>query len=302
VDTSAGMPVQTNIRTSSAWGKNLSAAEADALTTAVMVMGLEKAKAFISGSEMKERGIEFMFLYENTAKNDKKTYEIVTNMHKKDVNVINTAYKLCGYLNGDGEFVYKTYRQNNLWIWITLGVTALAAAVFGVTYYYKTHYITVGKKTESTAQKLKRQKLFLKKDIIVYAAVAALAVVLFVAFVFIPNKTELTELHIYRQSVLIYAYDFKTKTGEVIAPDYKDNITVDESGGKIRIRVQVDGRYNIVEIDGKKAVVEDANCSRRKDCVHAFAPITGGNQAIVCHPHSLRIVGVGENENMILNG
>ena len=84
IDPATGKPVQTGIMSATVIGG--SAAEADALTTALMAMGREKACEFIK-TYLKDR--KAVFTYDNG-----EFYEIVTNIPKQELSNIDDRYTL----------------------------------------------------------------------------------------------------------------------------------------------------------------------------------------------------------------
>ena len=100
ISAETGKPIDTDICTACIVGG--SAAENDALTTAVCVMGKERAIEFIT-EELKDKQAFFVWENAQTGK-----YEIIANCEKSEI-TLNTAangFVLCGYMQ-DGTFVYE---------------------------------------------------------------------------------------------------------------------------------------------------------------------------------------------------
>ena len=87
------------------------------------------------------------------------------------------------------------------------------------------------------------------------------------------------------------------------SPDsYAQYLTIEKVGEKTIITISYDGHKNVIEIEKNKAKMIEANCSNTKECVNSFAPITNGNQTILCDVSHVKIVGVSQGESLILNG
>lgn len=93
-DPTTGKPVQTGIMTATVIGG--AAAEGDALTTAIMAMGKERAVQFINDM-LSDRKVTFT--YDNGG-----NYEIITNIPEDEITVINEEFKIVNTLS-DGKIV-----------------------------------------------------------------------------------------------------------------------------------------------------------------------------------------------------
>lgn len=93
-DPTTGKPVQTGIMSATVIGG--SAAEDDALTTAIMAMGKERAVQFIN-EKLSDRKV--VFTYDNNG-----NYEIITNMPEGDYTVLNSKFTVVSTLS-DGKIV-----------------------------------------------------------------------------------------------------------------------------------------------------------------------------------------------------
>lgn len=147
-------------------------------------------------------------------------------------------------------------------------------------------------------QKLKTQKYFKKADIIAYLSLAVLIVVLFWVFVFSSPKTTLDSVNVFKQSKtqdsVIFNYDFTNKT-YTIADGYSKYIEIDDNSNGILVKIYTEDMkgYNLIQITQNDAYVVDANCSFHQDCMQ-FPHINGNNDVIICVPHNLTLIGVGE--------
>ncbi|MEG1394302.1 MAG: NusG domain II-containing protein [Clostridia bacterium] len=140
---------------------------------------------------------------------------------------------------------------------------------------------------------IKKSKPFKAFDLIIYAAIVVLIIVLF-CVIFARNVDELQGVEITCGESKIYEYNFADDKSQ-FAPS--DMIKEERNGDKIFVTVTINGEFNLIEIDtAKRAVrVKDSDCSPSKECVHT-PTITRSNGSIVCVPHKLVIQGVGKGQ------
>ncbi len=101
IDAQTGAPIQTGICSASIIGG--SAAENDAYTTALSVMGIDKAIEFVNGY-LTDRKV--LFVYRN---NEKERYDVYSNMQEKDVKLTSESgvFTLIGVGDGNGSIRIK---------------------------------------------------------------------------------------------------------------------------------------------------------------------------------------------------
>ncbi len=287
IDGKTGAPVDTGIRTVSILCND--PVLSDALTTAVMVKGFDDAKTFISSDFFKTNDIKTAFVFEKDWLFGSR-YEMICNVDKDFFNVTSNNVTLCGYMS-EGKLVYNP-TQPNLW----LAITVIALAVVSL--------VVVAIKKSQSHQKpnFKKQKFFKKADVVLYALVGVAVVSLFLSFVVFRPKVDLKFVNVYHQNNLVYQYDVEKGVGGITDDSYKQNVSVEKTGEKTIITIDYDGHKNVVEIEKNKAKMLEANCSKTKECVNSFAPITNGNQTIICDVSHVKIVGVASGESLILNG
>ena len=132
---------------------------------------------------------------------------------------------------------------------------------------------------------VKADKGFKIWDLVIYGAIAALVVALFIALFETRDSSPLKGIQISVKGEVVYEYDFEK--GEVSRADCVQ--TQSEEGSLITLRVEAGGGYNIIEVNKNGWVrVTDADCSS-KDCVYT-PKITDSGGIIYCHPHALRII------------
>ncbi len=140
----------------------------------------------------------------------------------------------------------------------------------------------------------REEKIFKKWDILLYALLLLVIVGISLA-VFLPKEVPLQKVEIYENDLLLYSYDFVTKVGKIT--EYgEEKVTVTE-GEKTLVTVNTKGT-NVIEIGSDYAVMADADCDG-KDCVKFFSPLKSGGKSIVCLPHGVKVVAIGERDNEV---
>lgn len=149
---------------------------------------------------------------------------------------------------------------------------------------------------------LKKDKPFVKGDLIIYAVIVIVIVILLCVFL-IPQKHDerkLKSIEIYYDEMLIYSYDFNSKTG-MISVYEKCLVTEQTSGEVTEISIKVPEGENRLIIDKNGTYMQDADCSTFPTCVNNFAPLRSGGGIIVCMPHKIKVVSIGiQSDEVIL--
>jgi len=287
IDGKTGAPVDTGIRTVSILCND--PVLADALTTAVMVKGFDDAKTFVASNYFKTNDIKTAFVFEKDWLFGSR-YEMICNVDKDFFDITSNNVTICGYMS-DGKLVYHP-TQPNLWLAITVvALVAIAFVVFAV------------KKAQSYQKpNFKKQKFFKKADVVLYSLVGIAVVSLFLSFVVFRPKLDLKFVNVYHQNNLVYQYDVANGVGGIVDESFAQYLSVEKQGEKTLVTINFDGHKNVVEIEKNTAKMKEANCSNTKECVNSFAPITNGNQTIICDVSHVKIVGVASGESLIING
>lgn len=144
--------------------------------------------------------------------------------------------------------------------------------------------------TLKKVRQVKQDNWFCVWDLIIYGAVIALTVVLFLVIILRLDKTPTDGVRLYYKGEAVCEYYYSTDRINIIKAD---NIEVEENGEEyLNFTFYTDGKsgYNKVAINKKlKSVsVTDADCSLRKDCVYTPA-ITNNTSYISCPPHNFSI-------------
>ncbi len=138
-------------------------------------------------------------------------------------------------------------------------------------------------------------KLFKPIDLLVYALLIIGVFSLFLFFVILPASSSSDGFTVTINGKTIFNYHYGSYTVDLV--DYKmaDHIVYDKQKSTITIYLDDNKQdFNLIEIDeaNKTAKVIDANCSLSKDCV--YTPSIKNGSAIVCAPHKLKIVALGD--------
>ncbi|MCQ2478959.1 MAG: NusG domain II-containing protein [Clostridia bacterium] len=143
-------------------------------------------------------------------------------------------------------------------------------------------------------RQIRADKWFRPADLIVYALITALIVLLFFVFVFNKGGDALSEksVSIYLKDKVIFTYSYSEGAYKISSPD---NIQiVEETETELKLIVYSDAAkqdFNSVTFNKVEMWVDvtEANCSARKDCVH-MERIKDSSGAIMCTPHGLKIL------------
>lgn len=137
-------------------------------------------------------------------------------------------------------------------------------------------------------EQAKKSPFFKKGDVIVYIALVALIVAMFLATGLSRNKSALEQIQILRDNQVIFTYDFLHDTVKA-----SEGVSVEQTEEGYLVTI-TDGDARNVLIVKKEGYVKmlEANCSMHRDCVY-MAPITDQGGFIECMPHRL-IICAGE--------
>lgn len=304
IDGAVGAPAQTGIKlvTVVAPEGGQWAGKGDCLTTAITVMGVDKAVEFMNGY-LKDNGINIVALYQSL--DGKK--QIISNLSQDDLTKLSDSYDTFAWAiekDVNGDFVYNpnavaaNVEKNNLqWLLITLGVIACLALI-GVIVY---HIVKGGKKIEKNIINAKRDMPFKLGDIGVYLAVVLIIAVLFSVFVLGDNTEEMQIIKVVdlENNEILYVYNISQ--GKSVAYDSNSNgwiieeVSNDSDGICVKFSREINGERHfntmLITLDNEISVeMIDSICGYHQDCVRNFPAITAPNGSIVCSPNRLKIV------------
>ncbi len=132
-------------------------------------------------------------------------------------------------------------------------------------------------------------KLFRVWDILVYALVIVVSVVLIVVFTFTRDNTPLSGVIISYKGQTVFTYDFQNNKYEITSAEH---ITVvEDEADRLLVRFTCDEGFNDIEfdLDAVSVKVVDTDCSVHKDCLYSTPLTVNGSIPILCQPHGLVI-------------
>lgn len=137
-----------------------------------------------------------------------------------------------------------------------------------------------------------KPKIFKKADLIIYGALAAIILSLFIIFVFmVSSSSALENVYADVDGEEIFRYDFNAKVLIIRDDDFPKNIVEDDQ--TITIILYFEDEYNKITINKSGSVyMEDANCSVSHDCT--YMSIKKTSDTIICVPHKLHIYATKE--------
>ena len=148
--------------------------------------------------------------------------------------------------------------------------------------------------TQKKVEQVKADKGFRIWDLAVYAALIALIVALFIAFVFTRDSSPLTSVSVSigfgEEQRTVCTYNFTTQSLNVI-DDSVITVNYPEDGGiELTFHGEGEGEENIIFIDTRNVSVSvtQANCPAL-DCVYTAAITNNSSLPIICSTHRMII-------------
>ena len=143
--------------------------------------------------------------------------------------------------------------------------------------------------TRGRTELIKSQRLFFKRDLFVFGALALIIVLLFGFVIFGQPRGELFAVEIYFDGEQIFSYD--VKSGEYVCKNGFSGLSAEKNGDVLALTVTTEKGVNFIEIksDGETRVV-DSDC-RGGQC--RGLSVRRAGDVILCVPHALKITGVG---------
>ncbi len=141
------------------------------------------------------------------------------------------------------------------------------------------------------ARIVREHRPFAAWDLLVYALLAALVVVLFLVFVVHDafGTDDVRGIRVEAGGETVYTYVFGE--GGSISEGWEKRVEVHPENGVLLVTITTEHGWNQLAIDDEAgtAVMRDADCSLRKDCT-AMRAIGDGGSVITCIPHALKVV------------
>lgn len=154
---------------------------------------------------------------------------------------------------------------------------------------------------KQSVEDIKKSKYFSVWDIIPYAVVLVVAVVLMLVFL-LPDKEKMSGFYVEYGEVRILTYDFSSDEFSV-ADGYAANVVVKDENGGHTVEINTDDGVNVFFVDVEKRTVKmtDADCSFTRDCTYMPA-IEESGDSIICVPHKLKIIAEGSGVTSPVTG
>ncbi len=139
---------------------------------------------------------------------------------------------------------------------------------------------------------IKNRKIFVKRDIFVYAFLLILLLSSFLTMIFSNQANSLGfKVEINGKTILTHAYgqDFS------VIDEYNDLIVIDGGGDNFTVKILCDEGFNLLLVDemNKTVKMQESDCPS-KNCVHMQAISNTG--AIYCAPRELKVTPLTDNE------
>lgn len=140
---------------------------------------------------------------------------------------------------------------------------------------------------------------FEKGDVIIYVLIF---VALIVSFLPILSKNEKGITRVVVNDLgfgeTIFSYD--VLSGDCLFD--KEVVSVEDMGEFLTVTINRDDKVNVLIVEKSGyAYMKEANCSFNADCVHSDK-ITRSGDVIICLPHKIEVVGIGQEEGEIIIG
>lgn len=290
IDGASGKPVGGTLYGVTLLSDDFSAAEADCLTTALLVGGADFLVEFVNANPDVR-----IFAQARTTDGIR---QLLTNINKSNLQKGST---FDDYANAlvllDGKYVYDStasMRGNSL---SEEAIITLLCIAFGIIVVVSVVLCIVKWHKSKNSTDFRQQPAFHKGDIVVYFAVASFIVVLFVAFAVNPvvdNDVDVVKAVDMTDGSTVFAYDVARNVW--VADSDGWTVDVDVDGNKLTVTVyrnETATHYNVFEIvRGEKTSVKmiDAVCGAHKECVNNFGAVVGKGQSIVCSPNGLKLI------------
>lgn len=290
IDGASGKPVGGTLYGVTLLSDDFSAAEADCLTTALLVGGADFLVEFVNANPDVR-----IFAQARTTDGIR---QLLTNINKSNLQKGST---FDDYANAlvllDGKYVYDStasMRGNSL---SEEAIITLLCIAFGIIVVVSVVLCIVKWHKSKNSTDFRQQPAFRKGDIVVYFAVASFIVVLFVAVAVNPvvdNDVAVVKAVDMTDGSTVFAYDVARNVW--VADSDGWTVDVDADGNKLMVTVyrnETATHYNVFEIiRGEKTSVKmiDAVCGAHKECVNNFGAVVGKGQSIVCSPNGLKLI------------
>lgn len=303
IDGTRGAPAQTGLKSVMVVvpeNEELWASKGDCLTTALTVMGRDKAVEFANGY-LKEHNIQIVAVYEPIDLNENK--QILSNVKKEDISYKGYDFDNFNWVlnEKDDVFVYDGNAKfgataNPYTVLIIVLASLFGAGVIAIVVY---HFVRGHKKALKNVQAARRDKPFKPADVGAYLMVALLVAVLFA--VFFAGKedhnwqtVQVVDIQNGEQLFLYNATRNEYQINDDSINGWDISMETTSDGLKVMFSRDVNGerRFNVIQVTrGTTPSVKmvESKCDHQ-ECIRLFGTVTVSGGTIVCSPNNLKII------------
>ena len=305
IDCKTGRPVNSDVQVLTLTSKldsNSYASQADCWTTALLVRGKDNLIAFLNNQQYTNK-FDVSALSTSSGSD-----QIVTNIPQENFSKIYDDFVMATEVSIENGKKIVIYNENAGVTNPTKMVVLIVLACCGGALVIYIVIRTVRRRRVPASQKVaqvKADKLFKTPDIIIYALVLLLIVVLFGSFFGGSKDTpETIKIKSFSGHTL---FTYNVATNQYYETENQQfAISTQQEGDTITVTVtsKDNDDFNVVQItkeDGKiVAKVVDSNCGMHQECVKYFPPITTKKGTIICNPHGIKVVADDAGNDYIL--
>jgi len=285
IDVNTGYPVDSDIK--AVFAQCDSSAVCDAITTALMTMTVEEIAKLSQSQAFDDLGVKSVTIVRCDAKEG---LQVLSNA--KDLVVSDEVDRYTYSLTEKGVVFKKTAKKYLPVVFVFVMVVVVVIIAFAE----KNKKAREG--NNGNKENFVNIRFFQKGDLILYGVLAVVVIALFLG-VGLGKKRTMTAIEVYYGEHLLAVYD-TSKHSLTTSLEWQDELQVTQENGKIILKVYTADKtqFNQIEFFDGQAVMTQADCFG-KDCTKTFNCVAKANQTVVCLPHDLRIVGVGEGNKEV---
>lgn len=281
IDVNTGYPTDSGART--VFAECDSAAVCDGVTTALMTMDAIKIASFADGEAAKALGVYSVIAVFGNDNN----LDVYTN--SPDVKIKSSAANRYTFATNGGDVTF-TKKNNYDWLWGVAVAVAVAATIIALA-------VKNGKSdVRFQPVDFKALKFFKPLDVLFYVAVAVIIVGIFIGAGAAFDEDGWRRTEVWCEGVLVCYFDNESNNLVTLSNDWANRLVCEKKGDLTVLTIYVDDEkteFNTITFQAEKVTMTDSSC-RGRDCVKTANTVTRANQIVICMPHSLKIIGVGD--------
>ena len=286
IDASTGYPVDAGVNAVFAVCDD--SAVCDAVTTALMTLPKEEIARLSQSEAFKKLGVTSVVAVSASQE------EIAVYTNARDIIMQDNDAKRYGFtLTEDGGVDFKAVSDYR-WAWAVVVLVVIAIFVVGA--LAKKQKKANDVQNQSTDIKQINTAFFVKGDLLIYLTLFVVIISTFVVAQIGFKKQDLQTVEVFCQNSLLFVFDCTAFKIDKISADWQDRLVIAVDKDKITVSIFLNDEkteYNVVEFLKNQAKMVKSTCVG-KDCVKTASTVSRANQFVLCMPHELMIVGVGE--------